>query len=279
MVVDVLINGNPSLAHALTKQAVNFRIQEGPVLRIWSIAFGDKAHAWNEYMHTIWADESIVFFIDGYVRINPDAVSILGNAVSSNANVFGGSGVPTTGRNASKQRGIMLKEGGMQGNFCCMKGESIREFKRRQIRLPLGIYRTEVLISTLLAFGIDPQRKKWDAHRILVDPLASWTHDERNWWNYKHVYAQLKRIFRQARGRLENKAVRHHFVEQKLSPEQLPVTSNDLVMKWAAQAPREYRSLIMRSPLVLLAMRFFRRPRDFSASRHPPERLWNSGPW
>jgi hypothetical protein len=42
-------------------------------LRIWSITVGDKAFAWNEYLHRIWPASAMTFFIDGYAEVRSDA--------------------------------------------------------------------------------------------------------------------------------------------------------------------------------------------------------------
>jgi hypothetical protein len=73
-------------------------------LRIWSIPLGDKANAWNQYIHHLWAGQELVFFIDGYVRLNSDAIELLGGAVQSDPQALGGSGVPTVGRSARALR-------------------------------------------------------------------------------------------------------------------------------------------------------------------------------
>jgi len=100
-------------------------------LKVWSIHYGDKANAWNQYFHTIWSGEQLAFFTDGYVRLRPDALRLLGNAVMSKESVLGGSGVPSVGRTAKKLTAHMISAGGFHGNFCCVKGCVIYEFKLR----------------------------------------------------------------------------------------------------------------------------------------------------
>jgi hypothetical protein len=70
--IDVLVNGNPDFASEL---AEHFALAGAPQVNIWSIAQGDKANAWDQYIHAIWAGQPLAFFIDGYVRLSPDSVA------------------------------------------------------------------------------------------------------------------------------------------------------------------------------------------------------------
>ena len=111
-VIHVLVNGNPVLAHALADEQTRgpahsdysngdpdrpSHMAQRPTVHIWSIPLADKANAWNQYIHQIWAGETLAFFIDGYVRLNPDAVGLLGSAVQANAQALGGTGCPPWG--------------------------------------------------------------------------------------------------------------------------------------------------------------------------------------
>jgi hypothetical protein len=123
LVIDVLINGNPSLATDFVKVMQGAVRLAGEVeVRVWYLPFGDKAHAWNEYFHAIWSGEPLAFFIDGYVRPKPDSIELLGRAVLADAVALGGSGTPDMGRTSRQLRAAMLADGGIHGNFCCIKG-------------------------------------------------------------------------------------------------------------------------------------------------------------
>lgn len=277
--IDVLINGNSSLATAMTKRLVGTSLlNRQSVVRIWDLPLGDKAHAWNEYFSRIWSGESLAFFTDGYVKPHQDAIRLLGHAVMSDTVALGGSGAPSIGRTARNQRTRMLAEGGMQGNFCCIKGDTIAELKKRNIKLPVGLYRTDSLVSTMLAFGLDPLGKSWNQKRILVCPDVSWINDYKNWWNAGHVTDQLKRVLRQARGMLETAAIKNHFSARRRAPELLPGTASELVVEWKERCTDEFRDLIRRHPLCFYAMKHFDSPPANSAAYIAPRLVWTSNP-
>lgn len=278
MVVDVLVNGNTALAEDMTRAvAKEICLPEGVISRIWSLPFGDKAHAWNEYFHKIWSGEAIVFFCDGYARPNADAVTLLGPAVTADSSALGGSGVPSVGRTAVGLRRSMLNSGGIHGNFCCIKGDVISELRSRQIKLPLGLYRTDSLIGAWLAFKLCPEKYEWDTGRILVHEKASWATDAKHWWKVSDVKSQVKRMIRQYRGNLENEAIKDHLARRKMAPELLPATADELVIGWAIRSPDKFYEVARNFPLCWIAMKHFKRSKDFSLALEPTLLVWASG--
>lgn len=258
-VIHVLVNGNPALANAM---AAELTVQQGnsglalgnPAVRLWSIPLADKANAWNQYIHELWSGEEIVFFIDGYVRLNADAVELLGTAVTANPQALGGTGVPTMGRSAKALRENMIVNTGYHGNFCCIKGSTIHQMRDKQIRLPLGLYRTDSLMGAFLCYALDPGSHIWEDYRIHVHPTASWQIDPAKWWRFKDLKAYVKRYFRQVRGRIENAAVAEHLANRRCSPAKLPATAQEMVLEWSEQCPDDARVLAQSSPVIRYVM-------------------------
>jgi hypothetical protein len=262
-VVHVLVNGNPALTDTL---AAELRLRQGasemrppsPEIKVWSIPLADKANAWNQYLHRLWAGEEIAFFVDGYVRLNPDAVTLLGNAVAANAQALGGSGVPTMGRSAKAIREDLIVNTGYHGNFCCIKGDTIGQMRAKQIRLPVGLYRTDSLMGAILSYALDPSTHVWDDARIQVHPTASWQLDPAKWWRIKDIKAYAKRHFRQVRGQLESAAFADHLVNRLRPPAELPATAREMVLEWAERCPADFQRLAKQHIWIEQALASFR---------------------
>lgn len=248
-VIHVLVNGNQALASALAQELTQRQLsaakdEGGPAIQVWSIPLGDKANAWNQYIHQIWAGEEIAFFVDGYVRLNPDAVDLLGHAVAANTQALAGTGVPTMGRSAKALRENMIVNTGYHGNFCCIKGHTIGQMRDKHIRLPVGLYRTDSLMGAILCYALDPSSHAWEDYRIDVHPSASWQFDPARWWRPSDVMAHFKRILRQARGKLDNIAFKDHLVKRQCASNQMPATAQALVLEWAGRFPRDFKRLV-----------------------------------
>lgn len=253
--IEVLVNGNDQLAGDAVRFLAKASNTKGASVRIWSIPLGDKANAWNQYIHKIWSGEDLAFFIDGYVRINPDAVKLLGEAVMSETLALGGSGVPTSGRSAKALRNNLIINTGFHGNLCCIKGRVVAQMRDASISLPVGLYRTDSLMGALLCYALDPGSHGWEDHRILVHPNASWDVDLVRWWRLHDLTAIAKRYARQARGRLENKAIANHLAIRRQTPQSMPDTARALVLEWAGRCQADLQSIISRDPLARWALR------------------------
>ena len=276
--LDVLVNGNPQLAQDLrdSLMASAHRPVKPPVpIRIWTIELGDKANAWNQYIQNIWCDEDLVFFMDGYVRLNPDALTLLGNAVTTRANVLAGTGVPTVGREAQALKKTMLKDGGFHGNFCCIKRAALAQIKQRAITLPLGLYRVDALMGAFLSFGLNSEKNDWNPKQIWVEVAASWQTDPKHWWRWSDLRAQLKRVLRQSRGLLENQAVKNHLETRRQPMESLPKTMAELVLDWVQRCPAQARELCQKNPLARLELKKIRQASHNPSALSPlPAQLW-----
>jgi hypothetical protein len=274
-VIDVLVNGNSQLAQHLAKATLD--CPQHCTLRLWSIQQGDKAHAWNEYVHRIWPGTGDAFFLDGYVEVEPDAFDALDHALLAAPDAWGATGVPTSGRSAADLRARMLREGGFHGNLNAIREHVIQKMRASAIRLPLGLYRTDSLTGALLMFGLDSAAHKWDRQRIAVVPDAAWKVRSLGRITCKNILSQWKRLLRQAQGELENRAVREHLAVKRLAPNLLPGTSQALVNGWIAAQPAQARQLFRKRPLCAYAAWRLRAPRDWSAAAASPELVADLG--
>lgn len=256
--IDVLVNGNNPLALALTNHLDSLEIPNASLpIRVWDIAVGDKANAWNQYIHQIWAGESIAFFIDGYVRLNPNSIRLLGDAIDAQAEVLGGTGVPNVGL-LSTAAHSPIPESGFHGNFCCIKGTALEQMRRRKVFLPFGLYRVDSLMGALLTLGLDPVKNVWVESRICVHPTASWQTNPKRWWRMNDLRAQVKRIFRQSRGDLENLAIRDHLRTRKQPPELMLPNAAELVLEWVHRCPTLANKALRYNPLARRALKEIR---------------------
>jgi hypothetical protein len=278
-VIDVLINGNRELALAIAGRNWTGAGDDGHdgQVRIWSIAVGDKAHAWNEYLHRIWPPGTAAFFIDGYAQVKPDALEVLCERLAKDDGALGATGVPTCGRSAARLRAQMLQTGGLHGNLHAVRAEAMASLRASRFHLPLGLYRTDSLIGAVLMFGLDPATNKWDPRRVAVEPKASWHVDGTSDITWNNIRAQAKRVLRQAQGDLENRAAREHLAVKRRAPQAMPRTARQLVNDWMEEHPKQARSLFFKRPLCLHAAHKLKIERDWSEAWTPPELVASVG--
>lgn len=254
MVVDVMVNGNLELAQSLLRLAHRDLSMKG--IRIWHTPFGDKAHAWNEYVHRVWDGVSPALNLDGYVKLLPGATGALQHALRDSPDALAATGVPSVGRSASTTARAMVRDGGLHGNFFLLSSHAMARFRGMQVRLPVGLYRTDAVIGAMLAFGMDPSVHAWDPlRRIVVVPHATWLTNEKSVLSPAEWRTHVKRLVRQGQGMLENQAVRQHLAVLKRPPRELPNHVRQLVMQWGHHNGSRRRRLFVRHPTSWLAWR------------------------
>ena len=274
LIIDVLVNGNPSLAQEIASWARS--CPPDPSLRVWSISQGDKAHAWNEYVHRIWPVGRLSFFLDGYAQPRADGLSQLAENLTEVPHAFGATGVPSSGRSAPALRDQMLRIGGFHGNMHAIPAHAMEQLRAVGFRLPLGLYRTDSLIGAVLMFGLDPAANAWEPRRIVVNPKATWDVPGQADLTIKNITGQFKRRFRQAQGDLENRAVREHLAIRKLPIHLMPKTARELVLSWIEAHPDQARQLYIKNPLRLHAARQMRASQNWSGIELAPELLYGA---
>jgi hypothetical protein len=232
---------------------------------------GDKAHAWNEYVHRIWPSGTTAFYIDGYVEVKPDALSRLDQRLAQSPEALAAAGVPTCGRSAPALRAQLISSGGLHGNMHAIGAEAMAGLRAAGVRLPLGLYRTDSLIGAVLMYKLDPAQYRWDTARIVVEPEATWDVRGMSELSKKNIVGQFKRILRQAQGDLENRAVREHLAIRRDLPQLLPRTGQELVNGWLRDHPREALRMFLKKPARYYAARKLRAGRDWSNAAVAPE--------
>jgi hypothetical protein len=267
-VLDVVVNGNRSAADGIAQLLDSLTAGdqgEAKLVRTWYLDVADKAHAWNTYVHAIWPGSDVAFFLDGYVRVRPDSLSLLAEGLQTSPRMLAASGVPTVGRTATRVKNDMLREGAIHGNMYALRQDVLRQLRLRGIRLPIGLYGYDALIGAFICFGLDPVGNQWDCGRILVHAQATWTNTPLAWWKPSAIVKHGKRMMRQARRTLVNRAVHEHMGVQRRSPEQLPVTVTELIESWVRGSPVRARAQYLLNPLSFVAMRKLPSRRDLSA--------------
>ena len=280
-IIDVLVNGNTTLAPRIRESLENVLSHEteaaSHTLRIWQIKQGGKGHAWNQYIHFLWPHTEISFFVDGYVQPKPDALTRLARHLRDAPAALACTGTPSSGRTAQRIREEMLSDGGLHGNLFALRSQTIEELRHTHFELALGLYSFDTVLCAILAYGLDPQTKQWDAKgRIIVAPDVTWTTEEKRWWHPADVQTQLKRYMNIAQRVLEREATKYYLQKRKLPIGSFPKRVDDYVLTWMSECPEHARKTLWRSPLSRIALRKITRPTDWSLADRSPE-LIHSG--
>lgn len=187
----VLINGSTDQTLALV-QAEALR---DPRIIAVNIALGDKANAWDVYVHRLGdpgADMHI--FIDGDVRISPGALDHIEQTMQTHPAALAIATLPRGGRQAVTWAARIMANSGLPGNFYALPGPVFRRLQG-QIWLPVGFMGDDSLLRWLLLRDLDP---KAAPHPNRIKPCATAFFDYDSF--PRNSLAGLRRLWRRHLG-------------------------------------------------------------------------------
>lgn len=277
--LDVVVNGNPALAEAAQHwlTGASGAIASPRVrVRLWHLPLGDKAHAWNSYTHFIWPGAATTVFVDGYVRMGPEALRQLDGALCRTEGILAATGVPTVGWSAKSLAREMVRSGGIHGNLCALNRCTMDHIRTVGFRLPLGLYRVDGLLGAAVCFQFDPENHAWNSASIRVLPSVTWAFDPLRWWKFQDILRHRKRVVRQRQGVLENLAVRHFLRDKRIAPQHLPDRALELIEAWIQSDP-ESKNILGSNRALQSALVRLRVTRDWSDVATAPQLMFDGG--
>jgi hypothetical protein len=264
--IDIVINGNPELVRSLSSYLrTRVSLKEAEEIRVWSIDTADKANAYNRYIHAIWPEGRLAFFLDGYTRVFRDSLVLLAESLERMPTYLCVTGRPSHRRpwRASPER--ETNAGGLQGNLFCLRSSAMSELRRRGIRLPLGVYWVDGWMGAMLGFKLAPDVNRWSrGESVFVHPTASWDAQRRILRDLVRPGDRIRRWRNQVRGRIENRAMRYLLEECRTPLEEVPRSMQEAVVLWASRAPEDFERVVTGGKVwVRRAYRRLMAPRDW----------------
>jgi glycosyltransferase involved in cell wall biosynthesis len=195
--VHILVNGctdgTAAVARALAAADCRIRVHELPV--------GDKANAWNEYVHRFAdADAAAHVFIDGDVRPSAGAVAALAEALAAAPERYAAAALPAAGRSRRGWAKRLLTRPYLSGNLYALSARAVAAFRHAELRLPFGAKGEDGLIAYLLLTDLKGGKDDNHAERIVTAEAAT--------FEFESLSASL-RDFNIYRRRLRRYSERH----------------------------------------------------------------------
>lgn len=261
--VSVFVNGSSDDSAALAAEAARVH---GLDARIYTIAAADKANAINHAMGELRRPARLAVFADAYTVLHPGALSALAETLERSPDAQGVTGLAANGRTMAAASAATLAEGGrLNGQLHAFRPAFLDRMHATGITLPVGLYRGDSLLASMLCHDLDPRGTAWDSRRIAAAAGASFDIPRLSLARPADVARLYRRKVRQMRGLLENAAIKE--VIYRGGYQALPDTADDMIAGWLAAGGKVAASPIDR-PFLLLALRQHAR-----AGRYEPESL------
>ena len=180
-----------------TARVVERYAERNPWVRLVEIELGDKANAWNHFVHELDLPECTAVFMDGDVTAGAESFLWLESALAEAPSANAAAAVPATGRNRSSFTDLVVRDRGIAGNLYALPGHFLQRIRALGIRLPVGLIGDDSFLGALAKWDLDP-RGTWDDSRIVpvlrahfrfesLDPLSP--RDIRVYWKRRIRYS------------------------------------------------------------------------------------------
>jgi hypothetical protein len=168
------------------------------------IPFADKSNAWNQYMHGLAPEAAVHIFVDGYASVTRDAFAALARALDHDPSARAAAALPTTGRSAAALCASMRSNHYLHGSLHALRGSFV-ECAKNRLHQPVGLYRGDGLVTSMVMHDGSALENRWDPSRIAITEGATWM---TKLPTLRDLPRQARRRISQARGRWENAAIR-----------------------------------------------------------------------
>lgn len=222
--ITVILNGSRDRSPEIASAAA----REGAPIEVFRIGLADKANAMNQFYHVLRSPAHAYAGIDAYVFIARDALRAMEERFQSDPRALAITGVAANGRSMRHATAATLRTGGrLHGQFHALRPGFLDRMVARGIRLPVGLYRGDGLLGSMLAHDLDPLATPWDNTRIAGVAGATYEIPVLSPFRVQDIRRYLRRRVRQMRGRIENAAIRS--VIYRAGYEALPEHADDLI--------------------------------------------------
>lgn len=165
-------------------------------ITVHELPVGDKANAWNEYVHRI-ADPAVPahIFMDGDITASEGAITALRLALENAPEAYAAAALPAAGRSRRDWATLLLLNNYLSGNLYALSGAAIAAFRQKALRLPLGAKGEDGLISYLLLTDMKGGPDDSHKNRITIAEEATFEFDslQANWRDFKLYQRRLRR--------------------------------------------------------------------------------------
>lgn len=153
-----------------------------PNVHLVSIALGDKANAWNVFVHEVAPHGAeVVFFMDGDVRATPGALDNMARTLDGQPHANGVSALPKSGRGVEAFQRDMLENNGVAGNLYGLRATFVERIRTRGIHMPVGTIGEDALMGAMLKWDLSGETR-WDNARVVVAREAGFEFDSVSPW-------------------------------------------------------------------------------------------------
>jgi hypothetical protein len=224
--IAVLLNGTTDHSVEILKA---LRLSHA-AMSVYRFPVADKANAINHYLYELRRAARVHIGVDAYTRIGEGSFRAIAGAFDADPHALIASALPVSGRSATVVAANTMKGGMINGQCYGLRPDFVDRLVEAGYRLPLQLYRVDGLLGSMAAHDLDALNKPWDNARLIGVQGASFALTPLSIFKWRDIRRQYNREIRQARGRMENAAIKA--LIYKGGYESLPDNANDMIKIW-----------------------------------------------
>jgi glycosyltransferase involved in cell wall biosynthesis len=230
----VLNNGSSDNTGTL----VNEFIKTNSFCNLIAIEMGDKANAWNVFVHELNITASLFCFLDGDCVITPNSIDALEKCSKDNPFANAVAALPHE-QTSKKNREEMLRDGGLAGNLYALSRNFVDRIRSNNIRLPLGLIGDDSLIGALIYWDLNPTENDWDKRRIAPCEEATFSYEPLSIFSSRDIKLYYRRKLRYSLRHFQMMLFKPLLKEQGLAG--IPQHIDDLYVNYTDQLKLAWR--------------------------------------
>mgnify|MGYP002779122684 CR=1 FL=1 len=176
-------------------------------LVVLDLPVGDKANAWNTYVHELAPDAEHHVFIDGDCWAAPSALQWLVKALAAVPAANAAAAVPGAGRSQRRARAAMRADRALAGNLYALRGEFVARIRRCGLRLPVGTVGEDSLVGLLAKIDLE-SKGPWRDERVVVSEEARFKFTPLRPWSPSDLRILVGRLRRYSLRQIQIQALR-----------------------------------------------------------------------
>lgn len=263
--ISVLLNGTTDHSAEILK---GLRLSHA-AMTVYRFPVADKANAINYFLYDLRRAASVHFGVDAYTTIGERSFVAMAAALASDQKVLAVAALPLSGRSAKLVADNTMKGGMLNGQCYGLRPDFVDRLVAAGYRLPLQLYRVDGLLGSMVAHDLDAPNSPWDNARLIGVADAGFALTPLSVFKWRDIRRQYSREVRQARGRMENAAIKSLIYSGGYGA--LPENANDMIRDWLKTDRPTVRSLRERY-FTSAALRQLRLARNIDPA--PAERLF-----
>lgn len=235
--ISVLLNGTTDNSIEILRR---YQPQHAGIT-VYLFPIADKANAINHFLYSLREDADVYFGIDGHVQIGSDSLEAMRSALNREPRAYVASSIQISGRSAKSYAKQVLSGGTITGQLFALRKDFVDRLVNSGFRLPLQIYRGDPLLGSMAAHNLDAKGERWNNSHIIGVPSATFSIRPLSPFRPQDIRRQFHREIRQARGRMENAAIKSIIYSSGYAA--LPSNANAMLRNWLATNHPKPRSL------------------------------------